>query len=250
MIKQLMFAPHMRFVACACLTLSILIAPIASHAALTLNNTRIVFSSDKRNTSIVIRNPSKNTYAAQSWINTEADDAITIVPFAASPPLFKIKPDSEQLLQINALPNTLPQDRESLFFFNLQEIPQASNEPGNQLNIALRTRIKLFYRPQQLKGNPAEQLKSLTFSVNENQGERHLMVNNPTPFYFTFLRLEVSTDERSHKLSSAQMLAPLSQQTYRLDDIALNKSSKVRFSVINDFGGYTEPMTLPIQPTR
>ncbi len=250
MIKPFIFTIPVRVVACACLTLSMLSFSMASHAALTVNNTRIVFDSDKRNTSVVIRNPSKSTYAVQSWINTEADDNSTAVPFATSPPLFKIGPNNEQLLQINALPNALPQDRESLFFFNMQEIPQASTEPGNKLSIAIRTRIKLFYRPHTLKGKPSEQLASLKFSVAEGDGAKQLLVDNPTPFHFTFIRLEISTDGRSHKLDRPEMLAPLSQHAYALTDIPLNGQSSVRFAVINDFGGYTEPMTLPIHPTR
>jgi len=250
MIKQFILTIPVRVVACACLTLATLTLSMAGHAALTLNNTRIVFDSDKRNTSVVVRNPSNSSYAVQTWINTETDDTTTTVPFATSPPLFKINPNSEQLLQINALPNALPQDRESLFFFNLQEIPHASTEPGNQLNIAMRTRIKLFYRPQHLKGKPTEQLKSLTFSVNESQGVKQLLVNNPTPFHITFIRLEVSTNGHLHKISSPEMLAPLSQQAYPLAGMHLNETSSVLFSVINDFGGYTQPMTLPLQSTR
>lgn len=128
-----------RVVVCVCLTLLMLTLSVNSHAALTLNNTRLVFNGDKRSTSVVVRNPSKSIYAVQAWINTDADDNTTSVPFATSPPLFKINPNSEQLLKIIGLPNTLPHDRESLFFFNVQEIPQVSSDTGNQLNIALRT---------------------------------------------------------------------------------------------------------------
>jgi len=44
----------------------------------------------------------------------------------------------------------LPQDRESLFYFNLREIPPRS-EKANVLQIALQTKIKLFIARQQLK---------------------------------------------------------------------------------------------------
>ncbi|MBO9549834.1 molecular chaperone [Pseudomonas sp.] len=250
MIKQFMYTLSVRVGACACLALSMLIFSATSHAALTLNNTRIVVSSDKRSASVVVRNPSKSTYAVQTWINTEADDNTTVVPFATSPPFFKVSPESEQLLRINVLPNSLPQDRESLFFFNMQEIPHASAEPGNQLSIAMRTRIKLFYRPQQLKGKPTEQLESLTFSINERKGVKQLVINNPTPFHITFISLKVQTDGRGHKIDSAQMLPPLSRQAYALANVPLNASSSISFSVINDFGGYTQPLTRPIQSTR
>lgn len=40
----------------------------------------------------------------------------------------------------------LAQDKESLYYFNLREIPPKTDK-ANTLQIALQTRIKLFYRP-------------------------------------------------------------------------------------------------------
>ncbi|WP_176507645.1 fimbrial biogenesis chaperone [Pseudomonas urethralis] len=250
MIKQFILTIPVRVVACACLSLSMLTVSLTSHAALTLNSTRIVFNGDKRSSSVVIRNPSKNTYAVQTWINTEADDNTTSVPFATSPPLFKINPSGEQLLQINGLPNTLPHDRESLFFFNLQEIPQATTETSNQLNIAMRTRVKLFYRPAKLKGKPTDHLKSLTFSVTERDGVKQLLVNNPSPFHITFIRLKVDGQGQQHTLKNTAMLAPFSERLYPLPGIARTAGLQAHFSVINDYGGYTDPLSAPVQPAN
>ncbi|MGX1017612.1 P pilus assembly chaperone PapD [Pseudomonas sp. Y3 TE3536] len=246
MINPLRFTAGLRFAACISLAISMLAAPAISQAALTLNNTRIVFNGDKRSTSVIVKNPSKSTYAVQTWINTVADDTTTAVPFAISPILFKLNAANEQLIQISGLPHTLPNDRESLFFFNLQEIPQASTEPGNQLNIALRTRIKLFYRPPALKGTPAGQLKSLMFSLSEKNGTHSLLVRNPSPFHITFVRLEVSGQGQQHTLNNTDMLEPFAEHAYPLTGIKPAPGLQAQFSVINDYGGYTEPLTLPI----
>ncbi len=42
--------------------------------------------------------------------------------------------------------NALPQDRESLFYLNVREIPPKPDKP-NVLQLAMQSRIKLFYRP-------------------------------------------------------------------------------------------------------
>ncbi|HGY3555887.1 MULTISPECIES: molecular chaperone [Pseudomonas] len=236
-----------RVVACACLTLLMLTFSVSSHAALTLNNTRLVFNGDKRSTSVVVRNPSKSIYAVQAWINTDADDNTTSVPFATSPPLFKINPNSEQLLKIIGLPNTLPHDRESLFFFNVQEIPQVSSDTGNQLNIALRTRIKLFYRPHTLKGTPTDHLNSLTFSLSVRNGVEQLVVKNPSPFHITFNRLEVNGQGQQTTLKNTAMLEPFGEKAYPLTGITRASSLQARFSIVNDYGGFTEPLSAPIQ---
>ncbi len=96
----------------------------SAQAALTISATRIVQASDKQSSSITVANPSTQAFAVQSWVNTDVDDGSIAVPLIASPALFRLDPGKEQTVQINRLPNDLPDDRESLFFFNVQEIPQ------------------------------------------------------------------------------------------------------------------------------
>ncbi|WP_439868840.1 fimbrial biogenesis chaperone [Pseudomonas syringae] len=228
----------------ACMLLFMCAAYIpASQAALTVNATRIVFDGDKRSTSVVISNPSDRPFAVQTWVNTEADDTVTVVPFAPSPPLFRLNPDKEQQVQINGLPHDLPSDRESLFYFNVQEIPQASQSQGNVLNIALRTRIKLFYRPALLTDNPIARLKDLQWSVRQIAGKAELTAMNPTPFHVSFIRLEVSGDGRTEKLREVAMLGPFSSRQYVLNETKAGPGLQVVFSAINDYGGYSTPLT-------
>ncbi|WP_162873694.1 fimbrial biogenesis chaperone, partial [Klebsiella pneumoniae] len=53
--------------------------------------------------------------------------------------------------------NGLPQDKETLLWINVQEIPPAPKQE-NVLQVAVRTRIKLFYRPVALKTTLDEQV--------------------------------------------------------------------------------------------
>lgn len=216
-----------------------------SHGALTIGATRVVFDGAQRNTTVMVRNPSSQVYAAQVWINTEADDTTTPVPFMPSPGLFRLDPDKEQLVRINGLPNNLPQDRESLFYFNLQEIPQArpDGEKGNVLTIALRTRIKVFYRPDAIKGEPHKQLGELTWHWDTKA--RQLVVNNPTPYHYTFKRLEAGEPQRQR--IEPGMVAPFSQQRFSLAQ-GQGQPSHVRFSAINDYGGISDLLNVVVQP--
>ena len=232
----------------ACMTAIMLASSIStSHAALTLSGTRVVFESDKRSASLIIANPSDRTFAVQTWVNTAADDATTPVPFIPSPPLFRLNPGKEQQVQINGLPNNLPTDRESLFYFNVQEIPQADNDEGNVLNIALRTRIKLFYRPSQLKDKPLSRLKDLQWSINKIDGKAQLEVLNPTPFHVSFIRLEIKGNGHKQVIENAQMVAPLSRQIFALNGTKPEPGLQIEFSAINDYGGHSTPTIQPIQ---
>lgn len=242
---------HARPVGAACLALCLWASHAPdSQAALSLSGTRVVFDSDKRNVSLTVTNPSAKAFAVQAWVNTEADDQTTAVPFIASPPLFRLNAGKEQQIQINGLPNQLPRDRESLFYFNVQEIPQAESGQSNQLNIALRTRIKLFYRPGELRENPLDRLKDLRWSIDTRSGTPQLRVNNPSPFHVSFVAIEVSGNGQRLELARTPMVAPLSSQNYALGSLKPGAGLQVKFSAITDYGGYTQPMTLPISLDR
>jgi chaperone protein EcpD len=217
-----------------------------SYGALTVSSTRVVFDSDKRNVSLSVINPSAKPFAVQTWVNTAADDQTTAVPFIASPPLFRLNAGKEQQLQINGIPNTLPKDRESLFYFNVQEIPQLEPDQGNQLNIALRTRIKLFYRPVDLKTNALDSLKDLNWSIKKVEGRSRLVVTNPTPFHVSFVRIELSANGQKVNLNDTPMALPLDSQSFELDGLKPSPGMQVSFSVITDYGGFTTPMTVPV----
>ncbi|WP_248797033.1 molecular chaperone [Pseudomonas sp. MWU13-2105] len=220
-----------------------------SQAALSLNATRVVFESDKRSVSLIVNNPSQSPYAVQTWVNTASDDTTTAVPFIPSPPLFRLNPGKEQQVQINGLPNNLPTDRESLFYFNVQEIPQAGAVEGNVLNIALRTRIKLFYRPAQLKDKPASRLKDLHWSLEHIGGKPHLVVNNPTPFHVSFSRIELSTNGPLETLNNPAMVEPMKQQRFALSALEPVAGLRVSFTAINDYGAVSAPQHAPVQLT-
>lgn len=217
-----------------------------SYGALTISSTRVVFDSDKRNVALNVSNPSDKPFAVQTWVNTAADDQSTAVPFIASPPLFRLNANKEQQVQINGLPNHLPKDRESLFYFNVQELPQLEAGEANQLNIALRTRIKLFYRPIELKGDPLARLRDLRWSIQNIDGEPRLLVNNPSPYHVSFVRIELQGNGRAVTLKNTPMVEPLTSQGYELDGFKPAAGMQVNFSVISDYGGYTDPMTLPV----
>lgn len=234
-----------RALSCALLGVIIVWLP-KSYGALTISSTRVVFDSDKRNVSVRVSNPSGKPFAVQTWVNTAADDQITPVPFIASPPLFRLNAGKEQHVQINGLPNTLPTDRESLFYFNVQEIPQREASEENQLNIALRSRIKVFYRPVGINSTLLDSLQHLQWSIRTIDGHVRLVVNNPSPFHVSFVRIELSAPGQTVSLKDTSMALPLATQVYELDGFKPGQEIKVHFSVITDFGGYTPPMTLPV----
>lgn len=235
-----LFTLGRRSLAALCLAMS---WQASSQAALTMSTTRVIYDGDRRSTSLVVANPSKDTFAVQTWVNTASDDTITVVPFAVTPPLFRLDPTRQQQVQISGLPNTLPRDRESLFYFNLQEILQVAAGETNVLSIALRTRIKLFYRPPALKGSPEAGLKQLTWSTAMVGGKQQLVVDNPTAFHVTFSQVKLKAGARTESVSTSEMAAPFSRQHYDLPAAEMTGPLQVEFTTITDYGGVSAPIT-------
>jgi|EP00659_Diplonema_papillatum_P007167 chaperone protein EcpD len=220
-----------------------------SQAGIMLGGTRVVFDGSKRDAAITVSNTTSQPYAVQTWVNTEADDNSTPTPFVATPPLFRLDPRKEQVVRIQKVPGNLPADRESVFYFNAQEIPVASAGDENTLKIAMRTRIKLFYRPVGLKGSVLDTLPKLQWSLVQTQGKPVLVVNNPSAFHVSFIGVKVNASGRSVEVNEPTMVAPMSSQRYSLPGFT-GTSGEVEFSAINDYGGYTDPQKAPLGSPR
>ena len=111
---------------------------------------------------------------------------------------------------------------------NIKSIPASEKQESNTLQISVKSRIKLFYRPAGLSGSPAEAYKSLTFERQGNQ----LRVNNPTPYHVSFYRVSVGASE----IEDAGMVAPNSSLSW---PIPAGATGAVSWQAINDYGGIT-----------
>lgn len=216
-----------------------------TEAALTISATRVVHPSDKHSSSVVVANlPGTLCGAGLGKHGGRRHQHRSA--FCRIPTLFRLDPKREQLVKINALPNNLPTDRESLFYFNVQEIPQVDSAQQNVLKIAMRTRIKLFFRPSQVQGVPEQHLDSLQWSLASENGKTFLQVHNPTPYHFTFGRLEVGKAGTTEKIDTALMALPMQNQAFELKTTRPAEGLQVRFSTINDYGGSTRLVEKPL----
>ncbi|EMW4583486.1 fimbria/pilus periplasmic chaperone, partial [Escherichia coli] len=114
-------------------------------ASLAADQTRYIFRGDKESLSITVtNNDKKRTFGGQAWVDNiiEKDTRPT---FIVTPSFFKVKPEGQQTLRIIMASDHLPKDKESVYWLNLQDIPPALE--GSGIAVALRTKLKLFYRP-------------------------------------------------------------------------------------------------------
>lgn len=223
---------------CLCLFISV------AEAAIVLQGTRVIFAANVDEVMLRLKNTSDSPVLVQSWLDDgQADQPPedVRVPFVVQPAVTRVDAAGGAALRIKRIDPQLPEDRESLFWLNVMEMPARRSSDNAVLQFAFRTRIKLFYRPVPLIAGAADAADRLSWRlcpVGEGGKFRALEVVNPTPYYLSFGNVEVLSD--GHPLSVATgMVAP-----YAKTRLALRTASEmhaidatVRFEVINDYGG-------------
>ncbi|KAE9666517.1 fimbrial biogenesis chaperone [Escherichia coli] len=203
----------------------------AAQAAISLDRTRAVFDGGEKSMTLNIANDNKQLpYLAQAWIENEKQEKITTGPIVVTPPVQRLEPGAKSMVRLSSTPDIsqLPQDRESLFYFNLREIPPKSDK-ANVLQIALQTKIKLFYRPKAIEAQPNAVWQD-QLVLNKTRGGYR--IENPTSYYVTVIGLGNSEQQAKEGVFEAVMLAPKSSQTVKGGSYATPY-----LSYINDYGG-------------
>ncbi|BDH44716.1 fimbrial chaperone protein [Salmonella enterica subsp. enterica serovar Choleraesuis] len=194
-----------------------------------INGTRVIYSEADKSGRISIENPEKSrAYLIQSWVD-DGNSNHHQKTFIITPPLLRMDAGDKTELKIIRVAN-LPEDRESLLWLNVRAIPSVTKGNSNSLQIAVKSRMKLFYRPLGIPESPVESYKKLAVSY-KNGG---LEVNNPTPFHIVFYSFAVDGKE----IKEADVVNPFSTIKYALKNNSHPKN--VSWRLIDDFGTVTD----------
>ncbi|AYM91754.1 TPA: fimbrial biogenesis chaperone [Serratia fonticola] len=198
-------------------------------AGIIVGGTRLVYDGGKKEASLGINNPDKVPYLIQSWVDTNEGDT-SKAPFIITPPLFRLDGEQNNILRVVRAGGNLPTDKESLYWLNIKSIPSAKKQE-NSLQIAVKTRIKLIYRPQGLPGTLEDAAKTLTWQRSGNA----VQVTNASPYFITLFSVKVN----GSPLKSVSMVAPKSSARFELPEGS--SGGALSWEVINDYGGITKP---------
>ncbi|HBX0144207.1 TPA: fimbria/pilus periplasmic chaperone, partial [Klebsiella pneumoniae] len=201
-------------------------------AGVALGATRVIYPAGQKQVQLgVTNNDDSNTYLIQSWIENSENEKDG--RFVITPPLFAMQGKKENILRIiDATNNQLPQDRESLFWVNVKAIPSMdkSKLSDNTLQLAIISRIKLYYRPAKLALAPDQAAEKLTFSRSGSS----LTLTNPTPYYLTVTELNAGT-----RILENALVPPMGKTSVKLPPDA---GSRITYRTINDYGALTPTM--------
>ncbi|TPW39321.1 molecular chaperone [Serratia sp. SRS-8-S-2018] len=216
----------MRILAATLLIISVAVLPGVYAAerpdgGVVLGGTRVVFDGGQESASVSVTNTARqDVWLMRFWLSPYGDMPTPApsktLPFAVTPPLYRLDPDSTVQLRINRITDTLPADRESVFWLNNLAIPPKKGEKSLQkavqsgLQFAVNTRIKLFYRPPAL--NDAAAVMAAPTRLTLTARGKTLAVSNPTPWYITLVQLTVN--DTPVAVAQDTMIAPFGTLTF------------------------------------
>ncbi|MBT0724142.1 molecular chaperone [Rosenbergiella sp. S61] len=204
----------------------------AVNAGVVIGGTRLIYNQDDSQAAISVNNPDDKAYLIQSWINKDSENDDNDDTFLSTPPIFKLGPKSQNSVRVVYTGKPLPQDRESVFWLNIKSIPSTNPNAQNQLLITVKSKMKIFYRPSGLTGDPSLAYKSLEF-INSNG---KLRVINPSPYNVSLYKIALDGTE----LKNITMVPPKDQIEVSINN---NHLHSVIWSAINDFGGVTSTVS-------
>lgn len=213
-----------------------------AQASVVIDGTRIVFPAQEREVTLKLANAGKFPALVQAWLD-KGDPSVSPekadVPFTMTPAVFRLDPNKAQALRIIYTKEPLPQDRESLFWLNVLEVPP-KGEGGNQLQLAFRSRIKLMFRPQGLAGSAEDAPSQVRWEmVAAEGGKGHaLRATNPTAYHVNLGQVELDANGRRFDAGSSYV-PPHGSKLFPITGLAQRPSgpAEVVFSAINDYGG-------------
>lgn len=219
----------------------------SASASVTMTGTRIIYNGAAKSVDVHLKNKDAFPYVITTWFDSgsmdDGPEKSASVPFIATPPVSRIQSGSGQIIRlVFTRAKMLPQDRESLFYFNFMQVPPSnigSAQNGaakqNSILVTLRNRVKLFYRPQGLVGDPRKMLENLKVVRTSPGDKAGISIVNNQPYHITIADLRLNGNVES-AVRKTDMIPPFSSETFFFPQARASGMKSVRITLVNDQG--------------
>lgn len=216
------------------MTLTLLSTSLFANAGIVISGTRIIYPAKQKGVGVQIRNVHDTPSLVQVWLEN-GQNKTNGLPFILTPPVSRVEGKTSQTIRIRHSGAALAQDKESLFYFNLLDIPPktADMNEQQQVQLSVRSKLKFFYRPANLPYPVSEAYSKVSWHLSPQT----LTLKNPTPYYITYSSVELKHDKQTlAEVEGVDMIAPFSEQTFTLKK-SVPQANQVAWHIINDYGG-------------
>jgi P pilus assembly chaperone PapD len=138
-----------------------------------------------------------------------------------------------------------------VFWLNVLEVPPKPGESGgdtNKLQLAFHSRIKLFFRPPNLRGSAQDAPAAVTWRLVDAHGKPGVEAYNPSDYHVSFIRIEVTTGNgQTGSDDDGGMVGPGEHHTFFPAGLQPTQTAlQVHYTTLNDLGG-AEDGSAPLQ---
>ncbi|HDR2590221.1 TPA: molecular chaperone [Enterobacter ludwigii] len=221
---------------------ALLVSLSAQAGGIGLGAIRLVYDQKAGQVSVPVRNTSSSPYVISTRV-TQTQDARRQeqTPFVVTPPLFRLEGGAQGNVRIMGNPQSLPADRESVFYVTVAGIPASNplSRDGSEgfvngaVKFAYGSTIKLFYRPAGLPSSSSDAVRGVRFTRTAGG----VKVDNPSPYYVTFRDISLNGQAVKFGKNQPDMLAPLGSMTVPAGRVyPISQAGKVSWSAIVDIG--------------
>jgi len=153
-----------------------LVLTVNAHANIVINGTRVIYNAQENEATVRLTNVSSTPSLVQVWLDSgdmQSTPETGKSPFIATPPIARVEPNKAQTVRIIYTREPLPQDRESVFWLNVLDVPPMpvtkNADDANYMQLAIRSRLKLFYRPKDLPGSSVHAAVNVRWQLVQKQ---------------------------------------------------------------------------------
>lgn len=205
-----------------------------------LPNTRVVFPAAQKSVSVPIHNLGGSPALVQAWISDGDPDQLpeaSTAPFVLAPPMVRLEPGQSKYIRVQQLTAQVPRDEvEHLYWLNVLALaPRNHNADQGQLEVSVRSRYKVLFRPSGLPSRPVNQAASVIWSVDRIDGARVLVVRNASAYVLNLGSVDIVSRGNRSALDNPHVL-PHSTSSIVLPEQIEASGAIVEFTWIDDDG--------------
>lgn len=220
--------------------LNLLMGVTPSTAGLVANGTRIIFGSEINSKTVMLANANEYPVIVQVWVDKAEGVPTVSTPFSIFPAIFKLTEGERKGITILYDGAPLPDNKESLFWLNLYEVPPTvDGRKSPKVTLAMNTQMKLIFRPEKIKKNLKSHLTEVKFSDSKDR----VILFNDSPFYVNIATVSDDTKFSDVKFEHKQdkTLAPFGKIEIIKSPSSTGKSVKsLSVEYYNDLGAISK----------
>jgi len=213
----------------------------SAQAGIQLVGTRVIYPAGEREVTVRMNNKGEAPRMVQAWIDdgdSKASAEAAKAPFLLTPPLSRVEPGKGQTLRIMFTGGDVPQDRESVYWLNVLEIPPKVTDTRNMLQFAVRTRVKIFYRPEGLAGDAASAIQKVSWRLIRKDGGMALECTNATPYNVSIAGVGFKGTSLADTMGRGGLCPAMGRESFPVE--GGTDSGRLAYRAIDDYGAFVD----------